>query len=82
MSYSFKGKGDICLSYKLDFPCSNNEAKYNVLKLGFLKALRRGICSLCIKGDSFLVVQQVNGEYTLKHLSLVPYKTAIQRLIN
>ena len=52
-----KGMEEICLSYKLDFPYSNNEAEYEALVLGLLEALRRAIRSLLIKGDSNLVVQ-------------------------
>jgi len=62
-----KNGGKIQLSFKLDFKCSDNEAKYEVLALGLFEALRRGIHVIRIKGDSNLVVKQVTGDFALKH---------------
>lgn len=70
-----KGEEEVRSPFKLDLSYSNysnNEAEYEALVLGMLKALRRGIHVLTIKGDSNLVVKQVNGEYALKHMSLAP----------
>lgn len=78
----FNSKEKITLSYKLDFKCSNNEAEYEALILGMLEALRRGVKVLCIRGDSNLIVQQVNGEFSLKHANLAPYRYIIQRLLS
>ena len=48
---------------KLDFPTTNNGAKYKALiaGLGLAKALRAKNVKIC--GDSRLVISQVNGEY-------------------
>jgi len=37
------GGEEVRLSFKLNFSCSNNEDEYEVLVLGLLEALRRGI---------------------------------------
>ncbi|XP_058211567.1 uncharacterized protein LOC131323740 [Rhododendron vialii] len=49
------------LAYKLSFPCSNNEAEYEVLILDLVAAKERGIKHLKIVGDSKLVILQTEG---------------------
>jgi hypothetical protein len=55
------------LSYKLNFKCTNNMVEYEVLLLG-LKALKDLQAQrINIKGDSELVINQVQGSYQAKH---------------
>ncbi|XP_028114047.1 uncharacterized protein LOC114312068 [Camellia sinensis] len=69
------------LSYKLDFECSNNEAKYEALILGLIAAQKKGLHKLKIWGDSKLVVKQTMGDLTLKEPLLAPYHTIVQKLL-
>ncbi|XP_028054231.1 uncharacterized protein LOC114258477 [Camellia sinensis] len=69
------------LSYKLDFECSNNEAKYEVLILGLIATQKKGIHKSKIWGDSKLVVKQTMGDFALKEPLLAPYCTVVQRLL-
>ena len=56
---------------------TNNEAEYLALLRGLSKAADLGICHLDVKGDSSLVVNQVNGAWKVKKEHLVPlWRTA------
>lgn len=72
---------NISLSFKLEFPCSNNVAEYEALLLGLISALKLGVKKLRVQGDSKLIVEQVNREFALKEAALVEYGTAAQKLI-
>lgn len=52
-----KGEEVAALSYKLDFPCNNNDAKYKAFILKMLAAKELGIRRIQIKRDSNLIVQ-------------------------
>ncbi|XP_073139086.1 uncharacterized protein [Henckelia pumila] len=70
------------LYFKLDFPCTNNQAEYEalVIRLEVLKDFQaKNIQAI---GDSQLVLQQVVGEYKCTSLSLAPYFTATSQLDN
>ncbi|XP_026428858.1 uncharacterized protein LOC113324784 [Papaver somniferum] len=69
-------------SFKLDFPCSNNFAKYEALILGLRMAKELNLGSVEVKGDSILVTNQVNGDFHVKELHLAPYRAEAQRLMN
>ena len=68
----------ISLAFKLDFPCTNNQAEYEALILGLFTTSAIGVNNLCIHGDSNLIVKQVNGEFALKESMLASYKTFVQ----
>ncbi|KAF7842062.1 reverse transcriptase [Senna tora] len=67
----------IPLSYKLSFPCTNNEAEYEALILGLLVAQYMGIQRIHVKGDSNLVVKQVTGQFGVKEPSLATYRERV-----
>ena len=46
----------IALSFKLEFPCSNNMAEYEAYLTGLATALEMGVKHLKVLGDSNLVV--------------------------
>jgi ribonuclease HI len=46
----------------LDFKVTNNMAEYESLIFGLSAALSLGVRQLLVKGDSQLIVKQVNGE--------------------
>lgn len=69
------------LIYKLSFSCSNNEAEYEALIIGLTSTIKVGIRRPRIQWDSKITIKQVNDEFALKKVSLVPYRTAIQKLV-
>ncbi|XP_030944436.1 uncharacterized protein LOC115969013 [Quercus lobata] len=68
------------LSFKLEFPCSNNTSEYEAYLIGLAMALEMGVKHLRVLGDSNLVVCQVKGSFSLKEPSLVPYRAMAQRM--
>ena len=53
-------------SLRLDFPATNNEAKYETLLEGMAMVQRMGGKSIRLFSDSRLVVGQVIGEFEAK----------------
>ncbi|XP_023870825.2 uncharacterized protein LOC111983392 [Quercus suber] len=68
------------ISFKLDFPCTNNMAKYEAYLTELAVARKMGIKHLQVVRDSNLVVCQARGEFSLKEPSLAPYRAMAQRL--
>ena len=64
----------VALSFKLEFPCSNNTVEYEAYLTRLATALEIGIKHLRVMGDSNLVVCQTKGSFSLKEPSLVPYR--------
>ena len=64
----------VALSFKLEFPYSNNTAEYKAYLTGLATALEMGVKHLRVLGDSNLVVYQTKGTFSLKEPSLVPYR--------
>ena len=60
----------IALSFKLEFPCSNNTAEYEAYLTGLATALEMGVKHLKVLGDSNLVVCQTKGCFSLKEPNL------------
>ena len=65
----------VVLSFKLEFPCSNNTVEYKAYLTGLATVLKMGIKHLKVIGDSNLVVCQAKGSFSLKEPSLALYKT-------
>ena len=61
---------------------TNNEAEYIALVGGLRKAAELGIRNLAVKGDSTLVVNQVNGRWKVKTEHLRPMRDEARRLID
>lgn len=72
---------NISLPFKLEFFCTKNKAKYKDLVIEFISALKMENQRLRVKEDSKLIIKQVNSEFTLKEISLVSYRTAVQKLL-
>jgi ribonuclease HI len=51
---------------------TNNEAEYTGLILGLNAALKQGITELQVRGDSQLVIRQMQGKYKVNSPKLVP----------
>ena len=56
MVFYHNGEEIVALSFKLEFPCSNNTAKYKAYLIGLAIVLKMGIKHLKVIGDSNLVV--------------------------
>ena len=67
-------------AFSLTEPCTNNVAEYNALLIGMQLAKEIGVKYLEAYGDSKLVVNQVRGEYEVRHEDLVPYHRAMIKL--
>ena len=57
----------ITLSFKLEFPCSNNMAEYEAYLIGLATTLEMRVKHLRVMGDSNLVVCQAKGIFSLKN---------------
>ncbi|XP_026398788.1 uncharacterized protein LOC113294618 [Papaver somniferum] len=69
-------------SFKLDFQCTNNSAEYEAFLIGLSLAKQAGATHLEVRGDSKLLVNKMNGVYSLKEVMLGPYRSEVQRLLN
>lgn len=54
------------------YSATNNEAEYTGLILGLNESLKRGITNLQVRGDSQLVVRQMQGKYKVNSPNLAP----------
>uniref|UniRef100_A0A2N9F0E4 Uncharacterized protein n=1 Tax=Fagus sylvatica TaxID=28930 RepID=A0A2N9F0E4_FAGSY len=75
-----EGGDTLSMSFKLDFPCSNNDVKYEAYLTGLALARELRIKRLKVRGDSNLVVSQAKEDFALKEPSLAPYQAMAQRL--
>lgn len=62
---------------RLHFPASNNMAEYEALLSGLRIARELGICQLEARGDSQLVVDQVNRDAKCHNPKMVVYCEAV-----
>ena len=60
---------------------TNNQAEYQGVRLGLEKALELGFKNIEFRLDSMLVVNQMNGTYTIKNRDLWPINERIRDLI-
>ena len=60
-------------AFALTESCFNNVAEYNVLLIGLRLAHEMGVRYLEAYGDSRLIVNQIKGEYEVRHKDLIPY---------
>lgn len=60
---------------------TNNIAEYHGVRLGLEKALQMGVKRVDFRVDSLLVVNQMNGVYTIKNRELWPIYERIQELV-
>jgi ribonuclease HI len=63
--------------YYIGDKITNNYSEYSGLILGLQQAIKMGIDSLLVEGDSQLVINQMNNVYKCKSPNLIPlYETA------
>ena len=60
---------------------THNFAEYHALILGLRLARKHGARKVVVKGDSTLVVKQVNGEWKTKHPTLQPLRAKAVRSV-
>ncbi|BFG30469.1 hypothetical protein CerSpe_167430 [Prunus speciosa] len=70
------------LSFKLNFPCTNNAAEYEAFIMGMSTAREMGVEKIKIIGDSNLVLSQLQGNFAVKEATLAPYRTTAEKIIN
>ncbi|XP_050281314.1 uncharacterized protein LOC126722212 [Quercus robur] len=70
----------VALSFKLEFPYSNNIAEYEAYLTRLATALEIGVKHLKVMGDSNLVVCQAKGIFSLKEPSLTLYRAMAQKM--
>ena len=51
----------VALSFKLEFPCSNNTVEYEAYLTELATTLKMGVKHLKVKGDSNLMICQTKG---------------------
>lgn len=68
----YKNGEEIWSSHKFIGCKTNNQAEYSALIFGLEGALKLGIKTLSVLGDSLLVINQVNGLYKVKSDFILP----------
>ncbi|KAG8473187.1 hypothetical protein CXB51_035220 [Gossypium anomalum] len=66
---------------KLDFDCTKNMAEYEACIMGLRAAIKRGIKTLEVYGDSALVIYQLKGEWETRDPKLINYRKVILGLL-
>ncbi|KAK5794881.1 hypothetical protein PVK06_036131 [Gossypium arboreum] len=66
---------------KLDFDCTNNMAEYEARIMGLQAAIKRGIKTLEVYGDSTLVVYQLRGKWETRDPKLISYRKVVLGLL-
>ena len=64
----------VALSFKLEFPYSNNTTEYEAYLTRLATALEMRVKHLKVLGDSNLVVCHAKGSFSFKEPSLAPYR--------
>jgi len=71
--YDDTGSEVFAESVFVGYRATNNEAEYTGLILGLTEALKLGITAeLLVRGDSMLVIRQMQGKYKVNSPKLVP----------
>ena len=66
----------------LDFPTTNNEAKYEALVAGLDLAKATGAVSVVIHCDSQVITNQVNGDYECKGERMKRHLEQVKRMVD
>ena len=69
-------------SFSLTEPCFNNVTEYNALLIGLQLAHEMKVRYLETYSDSKLIINQVKGEYEVRHGDLVPYYHPVIKMAN
>lgn len=81
MLYNHEGTEVFAESVFVGHRATNNEAEYTGLILGLTEALKRGITTeLLVRGDSQLVIRQMQGKYKVNSPKLAPLHQCVTNL--
>ncbi|XP_024172220.1 uncharacterized protein LOC112178292 [Rosa chinensis] len=69
-------------SFQLEFKCTNNQAEYEALIIGLEVLLEMGVRNVQIRGDSQLVINQLQEKYRCASWLLVPYLNSAIELLD
>ncbi|XP_024190475.1 uncharacterized protein LOC112194472 [Rosa chinensis] len=69
-------------SFQLTFQCTNNQAEYEALIIGLEVLLEMGVRDVQIRGDSQLVINQLQEKYRCASWLLVPYLNRAVELLD
>ncbi|XP_024190662.1 uncharacterized protein LOC112194676 [Rosa chinensis] len=69
-------------SFQLTFQCTNNQAKYEALIIGLKVLLEMGVRDVQIRGDSQLVINQLQEKYRCASWLLMPYLNRAVELLD
>ncbi|XP_070662251.1 uncharacterized protein [Malus domestica] len=70
-------------SFLLDYQGNtNNQAEYEALKIGLEILIELGAMEVKVFGDSELVINQLNGEYKCRHITMAGYYLAAMQLLS
>nr|XP_028959985.1 uncharacterized protein LOC114825434 [Malus domestica] len=70
-------------SFLLDYQRNtNNQAKYEALIIGLEILIELGAMEVEVLGDSKLVINQLNGEYKCRHITMAGYYLAATQLLS
>lgn len=70
------------MTFHLGLTCTNNQAEYEALFIGFEILKHLNAHSVDIMGDSQLVVRQLLGEYTCQNIHMAQWCASIWCLLN
>ena len=59
---------------------TNNYAEYTGLLIGLQEAVKKSVKNLIVRGDSMLVIKQMNGEYKMKSKNLKELYENVKKL--
>ena len=62
------------------YSATNNEAEYTGLILGLNETLKRGIMEIQVRGDSQLIIRQMQGKYKVNSSNLIPLHQCATKL--
>ena len=68
------------MAAKLQLNCMNNMVEYKACILGLKMAINMSVYELLVIGDSNLLIHQVQGEWAVKNLKIIPYVQYVQKL--
>lgn len=69
-------------AYRLNFRCTNNMAKYEVLLLGLKLVKKLGATRVLVLGDSDLIIQQIKGKFLTNDPRLREYRETTIEILN
>lgn len=72
----------VTYALRFDFPAPNNEAEYEALIAGLWLAHKMGARKVRVFGDSQLMVNQVNGSYEARDVTMKRYRDKVHALIS